>query len=598
MEIPIKYFRKINIWMPLIVGLGIFIFFAFFYPFHVQYQEQFQMFLFTGDYFLERVSLPGGFAVYVSNFFVQFFYYSWIGSVIIAGLLVLIQKEVAWITNKAGATSVYYPLTFLPSVVFWILLCDENYMLLGVVSVAMVLGLVVLCSLIPSKATRLILLVILIPVLYVFIGSCFWLYSILMLLLELLYRKEKIERFWLISAMLSIILIIATPYFSQYFYHLPLSRLWMGIGIYRFPLTKPYGQLFAYFLILFLVVFPRSFSPSKTRRKYFIYFIVQLLLIAFLGTYFIKHAANWEKEEIMGYDRHVRMQEWDKVIEMADRKTPAAPMSVSCLNLALSQSGLLPERMFSYYQNGVKGLIPPYEADFTSPLSTNEIYYHLGMINTSQRFAFEAMEAIPDCQKSARCFKRLAETNLINGQYEVAAKYLRLLQNTLFYRNWAEQTMTYLYDEKRINANAEWGRLRKLRYKNDFIYSENELDAMFGILFLQNKTNKMAFEYLMACTLLSKNLDHFEKYYPYGKSLNYGQIPKSYQEALLFIWSLKHNPKTEPVPLPVSRQTVDRLVSYASTYTSVTDPESILKNQYGDTYWYYLHFGAKKNEKP
>ncbi|KAA6305365.1 hypothetical protein EZS27_042983, partial [termite gut metagenome] len=44
------------------------------------------------------------------------------------------------------------------------------------------------------------------------------------------------------------------------------------------------------------------------------------------------------------------------------------------------------------------------------------------MINTAQSFAFEAMEVIPDYQKSVRCIKRLAETNLINSQYEVATE--------------------------------------------------------------------------------------------------------------------------------------------------------------------------------
>lgn len=40
---------------------------------------------------------------------------------------------------------------------------------------------------------------------------------------------------------------------------------------------------------------------------------------------------------------------------------------------------------------------------------------------------FEAMEAIPDYKKSGRAYMRLAETNLINGQYAVAAKYLLAL---------------------------------------------------------------------------------------------------------------------------------------------------------------------------
>lgn len=58
---------------------------------------------------------------------------------------------------------------------------------------------------------------------------------------------------------------------------------------------------------------------------------------------------------------------------------------------------------------------------------------------------------IPNFNKSGRCFKRLAETNLINGQYEVAAKYLRLLRKTIFYRDWAEDAMTCIM--RKINAH-------------------------------------------------------------------------------------------------------------------------------------------------
>lgn len=61
-----------------------------------------------------------------------------------------------------------------------------------------------------------------------------------------------------------------------------------------------------------------------------------------------KYGIGLNKEEVMGYDYHVRMQEWDEVIAMAEKKAPDTPMSVSCLNLALAMKGQLPERMFSF----------------------------------------------------------------------------------------------------------------------------------------------------------------------------------------------------------------------------------------------------------
>ncbi len=104
------------------------------------------------------------------------------------------------------------------------------------------------------------------------------------------------------------------------------------------------------------------------------------------------------------------------------REVTGFTFGVTCLNLALGKTGQMGDRMFEFYQNGTEEMLPEFQRDFTSPLPTSEAYYHLGMVNTAQRFTFEAMEAIPNFNKSGRCFKRLAETNLINGQYESGSK--------------------------------------------------------------------------------------------------------------------------------------------------------------------------------
>ena len=177
------------------------------------------------------------------------------------------------------------------------------------------------------------------------------------------------------------------------------------------------------------------------------------------------------------------------------------------------------DRMFEFYQNGTEGLLPEFQRDFTSPLPTSEAYYHLGMVNTAQRFTFEAMEAIPNFNKSGRCFKRLAETNLINGQYEVAAKYLRLLRKTIFYRDWAEDAMTYLYNEEKINAHKEWGWLRQIRYTEDFLFSSQETDIMLALRYLL-QCARQAQKPLVICFGLGTNQGDHSGYMPLAEALD------------------------------------------------------------------------------
>ncbi|MDD3359579.1 MAG: DUF6057 family protein, partial [Parabacteroides sp.] len=262
---------------------------------------------------------------------------------------------------------------------------------------------------------------------------------------------------------------------------------------------------------------------------------------------------------------------------------------VASLNLALCQKGVMGDRMFHYMQNGTEGLLPMFDRDYLLPMMVGEIYYHLGLINTAQRFAFEGMEAIPDYKKSARCIKRLAETNLINGTYDIARKYLLILQNTLFYRDWATETLTYLGDEAKINAHPEWGKLRKYRPKEDFLFSEDQQDVMLGILIQQEPTNRMAYEYLMAYYLLKKDLQHFMQYLSLGNAIQYSSMPVSYQEAALYVWGLQSTDLNN-IPFPVSNLVKQRMQTYAGIYTSRSDAEAYLQKQFSDTYWFYFHY--------
>ena len=52
-----KYYK----WgLSVLFGIGVFMFWYLAFPHALSYQEQYQLFLWTGDYFCERISVPGG----------------------------------------------------------------------------------------------------------------------------------------------------------------------------------------------------------------------------------------------------------------------------------------------------------------------------------------------------------------------------------------------------------------------------------------------------------------------------------------------------------------------------------------------------------
>lgn len=583
--------RRWKIGFSVILWLSVFLFWGRFYPSHLSYQEQLQLFLFDTDYLIEHLIIPGGLAEYISEFLVQFYYHRWIGAAILATLFVVLQLLVWLLAQKHKAADVYYLLSFLPIISMWYFMTDENAMLAFAVSILFALGAMYLHVSLNSQWRRVLSVVLFAPLLYWFAGAAHFLFIGWAIICEakLLYQNNK--KLAIGGSIAALILMgLACPLISGLWLQYPIFRLMGGINFYRFPSYIPLTVFIVEALFLFFPFLISSLSPPKKNVHFAI--ILQSLVLIMSGYVLLSSGADMNKEEAMEYDWLVRNKEWQKIIEKAEAKSPTSPFGVTCLNLALGKTGQLGDRMFQFYQNGTEGLLPHFQRDFVSPLPTSEVFYYLGMINTAQRFTFEAMEAIPNYNKSGRCFKRLAETNLINGQYEVAAKYIRILRKTVFYKDWAEEAMTYLYNEKKISNHKEWGWLRKLRYADDFLFSDREIDMMLGLLYQHNYQNRMAFEYMLAYVLQERDLERFMKYYPLGKYAGYDHIPRSYQEALVYVWTQTHR-NFDGMPWSISPDVAHEVTDFARIYMSQQNSQPILHTQYGDTFWYYLLFKKK-----
>lgn len=575
--------------LSLIFGVAVFVFFGFYYPYHLNYQEQFQLFLYTPAYFFDFVDHPGGFADYLGGFFTQFYFYSKIGAFVLAALLVALQALISSAAKKMGAARHWVPLTFIPSILYWSLLCNENYLLGGLVSILLLALFINVFLLIKTNRKLAFVDVILLLFLYWIAGGVFIFFSLFMLASQF-SAKGKANKKDLFSAAGLLIVTLLLPFLAKALVlQYPMQKFLVGATYFRYPVNVPVSVTIIAFLIV-AVPFILWFISTKLRLKKTAFVCgIQTVLIFSLGAGFVHNSADFTKEEVMEYDFHVRMRKWDRVIALADKNTPASPLAVSCLNLSLAKQDLLGERMFAYFQNGMGGLLPDFTRDFTIPMMAGEVYYHLGLVNTAQRFAFEAMEALPDYQKSARAIKRLAETSIINGEYTLAKKYLHLLQKTFYYRGWANHTLQVISDEKQIETHVEYGWLRKARIQNDFLFSEQEKENMLGQLFTHNSNNRMAFEYLLACSLLKKDLQRFIQYFPLSSSLNYKVIPKNFQEALLYVWEVTNKDKSKQIPYPISALIQSRSENYKSQYGK-TKNAKLLERDFSDTYWFYLHF--------
>jgi len=580
---------------------GIFIFFSFFYSSHLHFEEQFQLFLLTGDFFTAKIGYPGGFSGWTGGFLTQFYYLSLAGPLIIAGLLFALQQIIKRILYKVNSSPVLFPVSFIPSLLAGMILCNEFYPLSAITGFlfAMLAGLAYVS--IKTGRTRFITGLILIPLTYWLAGGSYISLLMLMLVYELLLylrsRKKFPEgkvpinyynfRIWYFLAYLLVAAGIPLLV-RQYLILQPLMVTFTSEFYYNILTTIPTAILLLFVippLLTLLVHF--IFTKEKYVKTALAFQMAFFVVLAWFG---FKSFANFEAEEIMTYDYLVRNEQWKDVLKYADKNPPRNYLSLAMLNLSLAKTGQMGNRMFSYDQHGINGLFLPFNREYVTAIMGNEILYHLGLTNASQEYAFESMETIPDMGKSARVIKRLAETNLINGQYKVSEKYLKLLEKTIFYRKWAKNAMTVLNNEEKINNDPDWGEKRKFMVRNDYFFHIKNIEAALNRMVKEHPDNKMAFEYLMAFYMINKDMTNIINLIPLMEKMGYSKVPASYQEAIMYIIGLNNEDPMTNSPAYVSRDTRLRMKAYADIYGKYPDPRVRLEKGFAGTYWFYLHF--------
>ena len=297
----------------------------------------------------------------------------------------------------------------------------------------------------------------------------------------------------------------------------PMSLLWLVLG----DVNVMHSLIIAVIIALLFIVLLIRTIKSKTFRA--VGAVVAMVLFVWLaGTSHyripsmildITNIYNPKTIELLDYDLLVRGNRWEQVIQKAEKQQPDLPQSVCATNLALGMTNQMGRRASDFFQNGPEGLFPAFSKDPFSTLTTAEVYFQLGLINTAQRYYFEAMEAAPNYKKSCRCIRRLAETNLINGQYGVARKYLHILEKTVFYKRWAQRNLLMIDEgEASIMKHPLYGRLRRMRLNEDFLYSDQEIDKICGRLLMQNHENVLAMQYMLLYPLLENNYGKFVQY--------------------------------------------------------------------------------------
>lgn len=573
----------------LVIFCALFVFLQEYSKFHFFFIEQSQLFQFTSEYVSGKLMLPGGLALTLSEFLVQFFAYPYAGAGITATLLLVAGICLRGIVRRIAPETNMFLLYLVPIVLIMFVHFDFNYLLFGTVAFDMMLLVLYLCLRVTNSTYRLVVEIVATPILYALAGAVACLFALAVLLYEYFNKTPK---FYWVS--LSVIIAVICGVCSVYFAAIGEYRFAFLPDAYYHTALEPKSVIY-YSWISVLVVLPLAFMLKKRKTEIGKKLLIaagalQLFLLLALCWWGIPEYGDKKSVKVKELDYYARTEQWDKILEVSQGKLTNY-LNMCYLNLALAYKGELADRMFSFDQRGPQGIMVGWNKTEQISSLLSDIAFAMQNSAMSQELAFEAF-ATAIGEGNPRMLKRLVQTNLIYGEYPVAEKYLNILGNTFYYKKWADNYRKFLYNDAAIEHDPVLGPRRKSLPRENYLAEASTMEKDLRMLAEANPDNKVAIEYLGCFYLLAKNMNEFkavvETYY--GTEV-LPVLPKSFQEAVITL------SEAEPdywKRFDISPSVMQRFSEYKKQVLANRNNKNalsgLMRKAYGDTYWFYYMF--------
>lgn len=563
------------------LGLLCLLFFLFIQPYHLLYDEQMQLFLFTSDYFISYFGKPAWLACYTGDFLTQFYYLKGGGAVVLSLVLGLELLLLLGVFSRFGKRDNWL-YAVLPVLMDWYLHTGISYRLSSSIALIIALFVFLLYSFLRNRKLAFFSGLLMTPLLYNLIGGHFITFILLVILYDISKFRYLSFPYWLLLAGIGTGLpLLVREYFllttgQAYFYPAGSAGLF-------YPVFLLSG------LLIFYLISLRNNSFRYQRKELTVLFIMVVLLIVNIFA-----NAGYNREKILCLDSETYFGNWEKVSEKAGSYEMKTPLTSYFMNVAWMKQGVLPDKLMSGYQPFVEGMFIPVGPQSTplEILFSGEIYFQLGDMNMAQHSTMLAMIFSPQ-KRSSRLVKRLTEINLIIGDTAAADKYLRILDKTLFYRRYASN-MRQAMREGEGNAWLAGKRSNIAAY--DTLRVASDAVASLTMLLESNPGNKEALDYLLCYHLLNKNIPAFMTVYDkWYKGKEYA-LPRLYAEALLIGLARQKIPAKVLATYAIPDELTTAFLDYTKKYQEAEGDGTGLQESYKDTYWFYYHYAQMKEE--
>lgn len=559
--------------------------FASFFSYVFFYQEKSGLFLTSSDYLAAHLNRPGGLLMYFSEFLTAFYFYPLAGAFILSAIItltaILVQQIQKYYTGNNGF--------ILPYVVGGALFFLQTGYPFGLFNS---LGLLVqlLAFYLVLKSGKFLngwLPVVLFPLWYFVTGS-FSLICALQFSLHLTLKDDR-QR-WLRLIVLWILAFGFLYLGKTILFYFSLKNLL----VYPFEAVKPDINHLILFAVLFLVALLPLHTFVKSnflKNRLTSQFSVSLILIAGAAI-LVSRQIDRKDRDYFRVEQLFDQENYSGVIDYVQQHPSANLLTSFLTNVALSEQNQLTDKLFLFSQSpDGKTLFLPWEMETELLKRGGYFYYSIGMTNEAQRWAYENMVMKGLTPEG---LKMLIKTELINGNHLVAAKYIDILNHTLFYRAEARSFAKLLNKDQAIEANAELSQKRQLQPKADFFALTKEPELNLEAVLKSDSLNRKALEYKAAFLLLKKDIKAVIGLIPLYQTTGAAYLPRYIEEAVVAYKMLHMGDPAAVETVSIRPETINRFGNYIKIFSQYGNHKEAaradLYKNFGDTFWYYIFY--------
>lgn len=571
------------------------------------------LFVYGSEFFSTLTKSPGCVAAWLGSYFTQFLYHPALGSTI----LVAFWCVIFFLTKRAFKISnAWAVVALIPVVCLLISIIDTGYWLYYLKHPGYwfreTIGFLftIITFYIGTRLNKNVIVQSAYIILLTFVGYIFfgW-YASLATIYIVIYEwftalSTKLSE--LILTVVSALSLIATPLicYNLFFTEIRIEDAWLGgFPFFKQDANNGFKPELPFVIMAIVPIFMPLITKYQNKvnlegTNALLYRLINIGLLA--GIPFIVDIANFDD-----YNYHAEMRmyhaakecRWDDVLEESAnyQSTPTREM-VILNHIALFNTGKVGTQMFSYNNFGkapqVYDSLKVHMVQTAGPL----IYYHHGKTNFAIRWCvengvefgnnFDELQVLINCA-------------LVNGEWEVAKKYLEILKNSIYYKEWAEKYMPIVYNPSLIKNYHEFDNVRELyNHMGSTLDGDNGLCEMYLINYFSNTMNKDS-KYLQELTLMyaliQKDIQLFwPRFFLYAQLHKDEDMPIIYQEAAMLYGNLEHN--VDISHMPFSQGVADKYASFqqvSQTYLqqgmSANQVAEVMRPDFGNTfYWFYF----------